>query len=100
MKTSFWANLQEEFKSKLIYFGPVANGGSKDYIVYSPKNTLYTGMKKIENVYGVTCFFFNDELYAISIEYNNSYMPSWEEFLQNTINKYGNGVKADGGLLG
>jgi hypothetical protein len=90
-----------EFQSKLIYVGPADNGGSKDYIVYSSDSTagtLKSGMKKIENVYSVTCFFFEDKLWGISIEYANSYTPSWANFIANSKQKYGNGLLTNGAI--
>ncbi len=52
---------------------------------------LFVFHNLLDNIYEVRCFFYNGKLYEIQIEYLMGYCPSWDDFIYNTKQKYGEG---------
>lgn len=99
----------DEFTSKVVYVDeglPKPSSGKiyKRYTVYSGmfnvnftwmvKNPQLGKIKEIENIYEVYCDFFENRLFWLTIIYRNSYHPSWDSFVYNAKQKYGEGIES------
>src|SRR3989338_7334678 len=90
---------ETEFKNKLQFHSlGERSSGVKSYVVYARSYILPAGtsMKELDNIEKVFCYFFNGSLCQISIYYFTSvkFSPTWENFISNTKQKYGDGKQS------
>ncbi len=90
---------EEDLRSRVAYEGPFSDSG-EPYGIYFVYSALYNHyhrdakMKILENIYQVYCYFIDNKLFQITIEYNNRYDPSWDSFVSKAIDKYGRGTES------
>lgn len=91
---------QEEMKSKVVTYFESNRPTYTVYVIYSIQHNIHFAndnsewgkiipkMRELENIYGVTCYFFEDKLFKVSIEYDYRYTPVWDNFISNAKQKY------------
>jgi len=88
----------EDFKNRVAYVDITFSSKSKIAKVYETYSVFYNiygvdrpKMKELDNIYQVHCYFFDDKLCRVEVNYSYRYMPSWDNFIYNAKQKYGRG---------